>query len=242
MIKTAVFVEGQTELIFTREFVLKIFEYQNIDIECYTLFTDSSFHPTEYSFPNPEAAYHFQIINVGNDNSVLTRLLNREQYLWNAGFDLIIGLRDMYSKNYREVVTNSTVSLEVNNLFVGATQEQINLRATRPENIKFCFAIMEVETWLLYLAECFLVIDPILTIDFINNGLNTNIVDSNLEYMFFHPARIVETIFELAEKTYNKSQGNINALVSGISKEAFEELAQSNRSPSFKEFYDSIPK
>ena len=64
MKKIAIFVEGQTELIFVREYLLKQFEYQGIDLECRNLFKDEKIQSAEYDFPNNEAEIHFQIINV----------------------------------------------------------------------------------------------------------------------------------------------------------------------------------
>ncbi len=101
MRKFAIFVEGQTELITTREFLLREFEYA-VDIECRTLFKLSQLKKISYDYPNPSAEFHFQILNVGNDNAVLKRILDREQFMWNSGYEKIIGLRDMYSKAYRE--------------------------------------------------------------------------------------------------------------------------------------------
>ena len=194
MIKTAIFVEGQTELIFIREYLLKMFEYQNIRIECYTLFTDSNYKSTEYSFPNDNAGYYFQIINVGNDNSVLTRLLNREQYLWNTGFHKIFGIRDMYSKNYREIVKNSTIVEEVNLKFIEQSKKTIASMAKQSDNIHFHFAIMEAEAWILGLKNCFQYLHPDLnTISIAEKlGINLDLIDP--EKVFFHPASIIEQI------------------------------------------------
>lgn len=149
MIKTAIFVEGQTELVFVREYLLKRFDYQNISLECYTLFTDSDFRPTEYRFPNESATHYFQIMNVGNDNAVLSRLLSREQYLWNVGFQQIIGLRDMYSKQYREEVRNAIIDDTLNQSFIEGSRATIDKRAKMPHKIHFHYAIMEAEAWIL---------------------------------------------------------------------------------------------
>ncbi len=59
MTKTAIFVEGQTKLVFVREYLLKSYAYQDISIACYTLFRDDSFNTTEYAFPNENARNFF---------------------------------------------------------------------------------------------------------------------------------------------------------------------------------------
>lgn len=119
MIKTVIFVEGQTELIVTREFLLKYFEYNNIEIVCLRLVTDSNTQRAEHDFPYSLASYHFQIINVGNDKSVLSAIFKRKKYLVENNFSKIIGLRDMYSKEYKEL--SQIIEENLNNRFIKET-------------------------------------------------------------------------------------------------------------------------
>ena len=217
-----------------------MFDYQNISIDCYTLFTDSNFNSTEYPFPNENATHHFQIINVGNDNSVLTRLLNREQYLWNVGFHQIISLRDMYSKAYREEVQGSIISDDINQLFITITQEEIAKRAKNANNINFHYAIMEAEAWILGFHFSFQHMDTILTSQYIQTKLGFNLQDIDPETTFFHPARQVDAIYRLIDDTYNKSKGNINAIMSQLQKEDFTDLANSGKCESFKRFQNTL--
>jgi hypothetical protein len=237
MRKTAIFVEGQTELVFVREYLLKWFDYSDISLECYTLFTDSNFHSTEYSFPNETAENFFQIINVGNDNAVLTRILNREQHLWNVGFNRIIGLRDMYSKQYRELLTQAgQIDLSLNEEFKDATKKEITSRSNQADSIDFCFAVMECESWILGFHNCFETINPLLTTDYIENQLGFNLEKVDPEVTFFHPARIMEDIYALAGENYKKSKGNISKIMAALQKEDFECLVSSSKCSSFETF------
>ncbi|MDI9365395.1 MAG: DUF4276 family protein [Flavobacterium sp.] len=235
MIKTAIFVEGQTELIFVRELLLKVFQYQNIALDCFTLFTDGKFNTTEYPFSNAGANFYFQIINVGNDASVLSRIVRREQRLWKEGFIRIVGLRDMYSKDYRDAVMNSTINQLVNEQFIKGTRARIN-----SDKVYFCFAIMEVEAWILGLRESFLKLDATLTADYIKTQLGLNLVDNDPEITYFHPAAIVEKVFALANRKYDKSKGEASAILNSIDREDFISLYKSNKCASFKEFCDFL--
>lgn len=241
MIKTAIFVEGHTELIFVREYLLKMFDYQNIALECYTLFTDSKFIPTEYEYPNENAVYFFLLINVGNDNAVLTRILHREKYLWAQGYDKIIGLRDMYSKAYREVnPTVGVINPEINTEFKRCIQKEILLRASKPEQIIFLYAIMEVESWILALKNSFEKLSPQLTAENIKDNLGIDLNEIDPETTFYHPAKEIERIFELIGMNYNKSKGDIYALMSIVAKENFIELFESPKCQSFKDFHSNF--
>ena len=122
MRKVCVFVEGQTELIFVREFLLKWYEYQDISIACYQLIGNNTL-PAEYDFSMQDASVYYQLVNVGNDNKVLSWLLNRVGTLKNEGYEMIIGLRDMYCEYYRK--NSKTIDLELNQRIIDNVQEQI---------------------------------------------------------------------------------------------------------------------
>ena len=91
--------------------------------------------------------FYFQIINVGNDNAVLSRILKREKHIWNSGFSAIIGLRDMYSKTYRAEAKNAQIQESLNIEFKKATVEEIEAEAIQPDKIHFLFAIMGILYW-----------------------------------------------------------------------------------------------
>jgi len=238
MTKTAIFVEGQTELIFVREFLLKKFDYQNINLNCYTLFTNSDFNPTDYKFPNPNAKNHFQLINVGNDNAVLSRILKREKHLFDTGFTKIIGLRDMYSKLYREEAKNALIDPAINQKFIESHNEQIS-KSENSDSIHFHFAIMEVESWLLGIRTLLTKIDSKLTNDFIKEQLDIDLKELDPETTFFHPAKTLEDIFALIGQDWKK-KGVVNSIVSRIEKSDYTDLRESSICQSFTGFCDSI--
>ena len=240
MIKTAIFVEGHTELIFFREYLLKMFDYHNIWVECYTLFTDNTFNTTEYALKNEHADYYFQIINVGNDNAVLSRILRREQNLWNNGFQKIFGVRDMYSKQYRELVQNAQISESLNQKFIDSIKTVLKEKAQNANAIYFQFAIMEVEAWFLGFKDCFNQIDEILTTNYIESCMGINIDEIDPETTFFHPASVVSQIYELGGKIYSKSKGDISAFMNVLQKEDFIKLADSDKCHSFKSIHSLL--
>lgn len=240
MTKTAVFVEGQTELIFVREYFLKYFDYQDVAVACYTLFTDASHVPTEYAFPNPSASNYFEIINVGMDGSVLTRLLRREKLLWAAGFHRIIGLRDMYSKDYRSIVKD--IDATTIHLFIEGHRKQIDSSAIQPSNIGFHFAIMETEAWVLGLYNCFVHLDRRLTPSFLSHHFGRDVSTIDPETTWFHPANELKKLYGLVGRNYHKSKSDVNAILGKASKEDFAALFESTHCQSFTEFSHSALK
>lgn len=240
MIKTAIFVEGQTELIFTRELILKFFEWQGIWVECYSLFNDQDRNPVDYSFKNPDATYFFEILNIGNDNKVLSSILKREKYLLSQGFDKIIGLRDMYSKEYREAVKKATIDLNINQKFIETHQQILSQKAEKPDRINFHFAIMELESWLLSIDGLFQRYNKALDSSTIAEGCKINLSQINPETEIFHPASLVNTILEIVGDGYDKRKGEVNKFMGIIERQDFVSLLESKRCNSFNRYCSSL--
>ncbi|WP_338790115.1 hypothetical protein [Bernardetia sp. MNP-M8] len=242
MRKIAIFVEGQTELIFTRELLLKCYEWQDIWIECYSLFNDRDLNPTDYSYKDPSAKFYYQILNIGNDVKVLPSILKREKYLFSANqsFDKIVGLRDMYSKDYREANKANTIAEEINQKFIDMHLDTIKNRANSPKNIEFHFAIMELETWVLAIENVFLKISDTLTNEMIETKLNINLQNIDPEKQVFHPASLLDEIMKLIGNSYDKKKGEVNKFMGIISKENFNILYESDKCEHFNHFCDSI--
>ncbi len=100
--------KGKRSLFFVREFLLKWYDY-GISLNCFHISNQVSFQQTDYEFPNTTANKFFLIVNCGIDVAILPSILSQEKFLFNKGYTKIIGLRDMYSKNYKKVVKNRTV-------------------------------------------------------------------------------------------------------------------------------------
>jgi hypothetical protein len=242
MKKIAIFVEGQTELIFTRELLLKCYEWQNIWVECYSLFNDRDLNPVEYSFPNQDAEFYYQIINIGNDTKVLSSLLKREKYLFSANqaFDKIIGLRDMYSKEYRETAKSSIIKDEINQKFINSHNATIERFSENPDKVNFHFAIMELETWLLGINGIFSDFNEELTTEKIEEELEVNLEEIDPEKEVFHPAKLISEIMSLVNESYDKKKGEVNKFMGRISKEDFNILFESNKCETFNQFCNSL--
>ncbi len=243
MKKVAIFVEGQTELIVVREFLLRKFDWSGINIICRTLQTKTQFVKAEYDFPkqiNKDAEFLFQIVNVGNDVAVLSRILKLERYLKNAGFVKIIGLRDMYSKSYRE--ESSSIDINVIKKFIRTHNEVIQKASTTDINIEFCFAIMEVEAWFLGMSNIFEKLNSGLTNTDIRKKLNIDLEKIDPEKEIYHPAKLIEDIYSIANMKYDKKKGDIEAITKIIDKTNYEDLYLADKCNSFNHFYDKLEK
>lgn len=239
MKKVAIFVEGQAELILVREFLLRFYEYQNIRIECFTLLNDN-LDSAPYNHGDKDAANFYMIINVGNDNAVLSKIKSRAQGLCNSGFHKILGLRDIYGDKYKEKNNSQkTINEELIEHFVRINQEQINAMACH-EKIKFFFAVMEVEAWFLGFKDIFTGIDSRLTNEYIKSQLNYDLDKDDPEKTYYHPAKIIGNIFQLVGKKYDKHESDVSSLIYPLTKDHYNELIESGKCSIFARFTEEL--
>lgn len=232
MDKCAIFVEGQSEQIFVRELLLRRYcwDARNIAVRCYKLQSEV-FETAEYDFGDDDAEHFYQIVDVGNDNKVLSAMTKRAPKMNESGFTQIVGLRDMYCRVYREMSPHC-VSRELNEEFINNANELIR-DMNLSETTRLHFAIMEVETWMLALLEKW----------------KGNISDEDIALYFdsqaeleniFHPAAVMKNITEKTGEPYEKHKTQVNSIMSNIEWQDFQDLYDSNRCPSFNRFMDDI--
>ena len=237
MRKICVFVEGQTEQIFVRDFLLKWYEYDHIAIECYQIVRSDTYH-AEYDVPNPNAETFYQIINVGNDNRVLSFLLDRVEKLKEKGFERIIGLRDMYGKAYRDRSQSGVIDEKLNQSFISLAKDSIEARLSSDASlVSFHFAIMEIEAWMLAMYPSLLKKFPELKEDDLRSVYN---IDEDIERTVYHPADTLNEVFQMAGSSYEKHKSDANSIVSYMDKEDFETLLNSGKSQTFKSFVEAL--
>lgn len=188
MRKIAIFVEGQSELIFVRNLLYHLLDSTKFSFECFKLHANSQ-QEVPYEYNNPHAEVHFQIISVGNDERVLDAIKERKDRLLNKGFTKIIGLRDMYSKAYRNESKN--INDKVTQQFIEAVTTAI-AEMDNADKISFHFAIMELEAWWLSMYNLFTKINKLLTVRFIEEKLGYNLSQIDPEHFFIQPVNSIK--------------------------------------------------
>ncbi len=236
MKKIAIFAEGQSEHICVRYFLPLIFGWEKISFQCFKLHANQM-TPAPFLHPNEHAEIDFLIVNVGNDESVLSAVKEREKELIQPGYGKIIALRDMYSEKYckRAQSINDAITED----FINGAQQTIR-KMDNSDKIKMCFAIMELEAWFLGIYNVFKRLNPALTIAYIeeNIGFNLAVIDPQTE--FFKPADIVDNILQLVGLRYNKSQHDVESICSKIDINDFSNAFENKRCISFKNLYDEV--
>lgn len=236
MKKIAIFTEGQSELIFTRNLLFKIFNYQYLSIDCFKL--HSSSENRVFSQSNPNAAYHFQIVDVGNDSKVISYIREQFNYLVSRNFEMVIGLKDLYSKAYRK--RSKVVDEETNRLFINKQTEVLRSIPNHSNRIRLFFQIMEFEAWLLSMPNLLEKVDDELTVEFIDENLGFNLNDIVPQNEFLHPANQFKEIMSLAGISYKKTKAQLESIVSKIDDEDINDALENGKCPAFSSYYSEL--
>ncbi|KWT84932.1 DUF4276 family protein [Candidatus Magnetominusculus xianensis] len=197
MKKIAIFVEGQTEVIFVKRF---LYEYINpTKIELYFEEKGRDCIIAKGIRKNLNAEYFFLIYNVTGDGNIFSAVKERAQKLIvKTNYSYLLALRDLYPKKREE--KNAVIRA-----FNKIVESIIELQLYDKKKIQLILAIMEIEAWFLADVDLFLKIYPSLTHDKIIEELKINLKNDNPE-MYDHPAEIVSKIYDLVDQTYGKHE------------------------------------
>lgn len=237
--KLAVFVEGQTELIFVREFLKQWYNYDAtvVGFNCYNLLANE-FCDAEYKYGSDNSENYFFLVNVGNDGSVLSSIIGRMRFLQNKGFQLVVGLRDMYSKQYikdagKHEIVDAVTQQHMES--VNAVLQGYGVGAF----VDFHFAIMEVEAWFLGMSSFMEKVDERLTTEYVRQNVGISLEDDP-EKSIFHPAAELGRIYSSVGKQYDKHQSDIASIMSKLTTDDFVRLIESGKCHTFKTFAESL--
>ena len=219
--RIAVFVEGQTEQIFVRECLLKYYEYDasQLGIRCYRLL-NHEMQPASHDHGDEHSQNLYMIIDSGNDNNVLGAIRRRYERLQNK-YDSIIGLRDMFCDAYKSQAMGMGIDQELNQRFINSADKAVR-EFDCVCKVRFFFAIMEIEAWLIALCTPSLIGD----------------IDPETEYL--HPTISLKKILQAKGKSYDKHKGDIESLMANITRKDLLAFAESGKCASFRKFWDEL--
>lgn len=237
--KIAVYVEGQTELIFVREFLLKWYGYDSsaVGLECIELRSTEAI-PTDYSFGSTASERFYTIVNTGGDVMALSKALENAPKHRNLGYKRILVLRDMYCDTYKSAQQGQVIDPELNRRFIEGAQKAIDYRDF--QGFVYChFAIMEIEAWLLGMGWYLEKVDPLLNQDQLLRDLDLNL-NLDPEVNEYHPAQRLSNIYAHVGKAYDKHKHDVNSIMSHLDRSDFEMLLELEKCASFNTFVRNL--
>jgi len=237
MKKVAIFVEGQSELIFVRRLLESIIDLNRLSYECFKLH-NNDLRKVPYVYRPINAKVLFLIVNSQGDCEVLTAIKEREKYLFVNGYEKIIGLRDMYC-DYYDKHSHSLISDTVSRRIIENVHKELK-KMSQPEKIAIYFSIMELEAWFLSMYSVFPKINNLLSIEFIEDKLGYNLRDTDPQTKFYRPSIAVKKIFQLCGIKYDKSNHDIEMIMAKTDKIDFQIATENGRCRSLSGFYDEL--
>jgi len=237
MKRIAIFVEGKTEFFFVFRIIRLIFDARNISYHGFELI-GKKLQPMRYECFNDQSQYFFQVVIVGNDERVISVIKENEASMVERGFNLIIGLRDMYSKHYDKQARGS-INPEITRKFQDSTKSDVE-HMKNPSKISFHYAVMELEAWFLSMYKILERIHQDLTVDRIKDMLGIDLSSLDPEQKFYKPSIIFRQILGLENVTYKKSESDIKKVVNKIELEDLDSLVKSNKCKCCVDFYREI--
>lgn len=212
MRRIAFFVEGQTEQIFINRLIKEVFGYKQINV-IQKQFRGGSNIPKQEIVRNSSFSrnpkYEVLIFDCGSDNRVKSEILDNISNLRQRGYEMIIGVRDLYP-----IPIDDLEKLEKGLRFLPN-----KLRADAPY-FDIVIAIHEIEAWFMAETNHFKRIDKRLTGRFIKDRLGFDPYVINAESRV-HPAKDLDNIYRLVGKSYTKKY---NATVRVVNKLDFNRL------------------
>lgn len=237
--KFAVYVEGQSEMLFVADVLRKYSDYdpKRCGFLCINLTADDY---EKVPFPqqgNDSSDDYYQIVNVNNDSLVISKLKKDIPGLVAQGYNVIIGLKDVYGEAYEQIAGGQPIVDRDKIKRLHKVQNDA-IKVPAGCDCRLHFAIMEYETWMLALIEKF-VLEKESNMDAIGQHLGID-VTGDPETFIYHPYPLVQKIFESCGEKYHKHGKETLSFLSTLSRDDYETLRTSDRCASFAKFIESL--
>lgn len=203
MNKLAVFVEGQTEQIFTEKLLIEIAGRKNIYIEKCVL-TGGKKYPRKrlyFRSVNNKRKYFAYIVDCQRDSTVKSDIVDNYNSLVSKGYSSIIGIRDVYP---------------IERTKIPKLRYWLTYRVkTKPINPVFILSVMEIEAWFLAEHTHFQKIHVGLTLERIKAEINFDPSQENME-LRDHPSQDLHQIYALEDLAYKKRKFHTERTVEAL--------------------------
>lgn len=202
MKKMCIFVEGQTEQIFIKKLIEEIASVKKVNVKLSTARGgEKSVRVQNDIFIEIEPKKYFvQIVDSGNENSVMSDVLENVKRLKESDFVKVLGLRDLFPKTLEELPKMKSANERL--------VKNLELEA------KVMITVREIETWFLKEYTHFEKIDTRLTLDYIRSlgyDLENDDLEENENY--HAPTEIMRQIYKSLNKEYSKKKNRVEYLV-----------------------------
>jgi len=206
MKKIALFVEGQTEVIFISEMIRQVFDEERVKIVVHNIQGTYNKIRIDTFKTDITGEYYFLLYNCGTDDKVKSNIKDNYQKLQQADFIHIIGLQDLFNSQRRKRGIDDK-----------KFRETINADIPQTIPAKIYFAIQEIEAWFIAEETHYQRISSILSIEKVNSIAGIDIQKEDTEKIP-HPTVVLDEIYKAGGriKGYSKNEYTIKDIVSKL--------------------------
>lgn len=205
--RIAFFVEGQTEQIFVNRLIKEILGTQQINI-MQKQFRGGANIPKQEIVRNTSFSrnpkFEVLIFDCGSDNRVKSEIIENILNLRKKGYEMIIGLRDLYP-----------IPIEELDRLEKGLRYLPNKLKHETKYFDIVVAVHEIEAWFLGETNHLKKIDKRLTGRFIKEHLRFDPFSINAQERI-HPAKDLDNIYRLVGKSYSKRYGQTQRIVNKL--------------------------
>jgi hypothetical protein len=231
MNKMAIYVEGQTELIFIKKLIKEMAQNLNFAVETFVIEGGTTCPKTiskngaiKGVSTDSEIEFYVGIYNCRQDERVVTEIKANYSSLVKKGFSTILGIRDVYP-NISDLIPKLRM----------ASKHKVK---TSPINPIIILATMEVEAWFLNEHHHYSSLHENLNNEVIKTNLGFSPKDDDLSSRF-HPSQDLHEAYQLVGLAYKKDKYRVSRTVDNLSYEnLYLEVVEKNNS--FKELVDEL--
>lgn len=203
MKKIAIFVEGQTELLFTCKLIEELCASKNFQV--HPVEEHTKYFSLQKVTSGKSVDYFFLVYNSSGDGGVKSRIRSNHESLKNSGYELILGLRDLFPSQHADI------SKVQESLYIGIEECELET--------KMSLAVMEIEAWFMQQSH-FNNLDQNLSAERIQEVVGFNpLIDDPRELV--QPSSVLSKIYEIVGLQYSKKKSQVQALLTYLE---FEEI------------------
>lgn len=222
--KLAIFVEGQTEQIFLKSFVEQIAGEHRVELITSTGKENRLMILRTGKVKAAQDKYIVLLVDCAGDERVKSTILDQRDSLMAAGYSLVLGLRDLYPKEYKDI------SVVKKNMKYGIP--------TKGLPIHILLAVEEVEAWFIKEYSHFKKIDSRLNPKEFKIKFGFDPSNENAEAIR-KPAALLNKIYQSVGKAYKKDRITVSRTVNVLDYAAlYLDIPEST--PHLAEFVDHI--
>lgn len=225
--RKVVYLEGVTELVFVYNLICTHYEYSGEKVYINSINLDNNFKfeiPSHFGLTT--APDNYLLVCAGGDTGVISKMRDRYQGHIDAGYDIVVGLKDVFGEAYTQLAGHKMDVKSVERLIT----IQRGMLPVAAERVSLCFAIMEVEAWILGMSW-------FLKREYPNISLPSEI---DPETAFLHPYDVIHKAFNQVGVLFEKHWSDVLAVFNRIKKEDFDKLYKCNICSSFNFFFDIL--